>query len=77
MLNNKIDFETLSKVENEFGNFEIGQTYGGGNPIYLRFGYWSRVDVTKLNELLNPINEVVEDEDYDDDCGWKYNYKFI
>ena len=25
MLNNKIDFETLSKVEKEFGNFEIGQ----------------------------------------------------
>ena len=32
MLNNKIDFATLSKVEKEFGNFEIGQVYGGGNP---------------------------------------------
>jgi hypothetical protein len=76
-MRNKIDFKTFQKINEEFGNFEIGQTYGGGNPVYLRFGYWSRVDVTKLNELLNPINEVVEDEDYDDDCGWQYSYKFV
>ena len=74
-MRNKLNFSTLSKVEEEFGNFEIGQTFGGGNPVYLRFGYWNRVDVNKLNEILNPINEVVEDEWYDDDCGWKYNYK--
>ena len=76
-MRNKLNITVLKKIEEQFGNFEIGQTYGGGNPIYLRFGYWSRVDVTKLNELLNPINEVVEDEDYDDDCGWKYNYKLL
>lgn len=75
MLNNKIDFQTLSKVEKEFGNFEIGQTWGGGNPIYLRFGYWNRVDVTKLNEILGYHATAIEDDWYDDDCGWKYSYK--
>ena len=76
-MKNKLNFSTLSKVEEEFGNFEIGQTFGGGNTVYLRFGYWNRVDVNKLNEILNPINEVVEDEWYDDDCGYKYNYKLL
>ena len=76
-MRNKIDFKTLSKINEEFGNFEMGQTFGGGNPVYLRFGYWKQVDVNKLNEILNPINEVVEDEWDDDDCGWQYSYKFL
>ena len=49
-MRNKLNFSVLSKIEKEFGNFEIGQTWGGGNPVYLRFGYWNRVDVTELNE---------------------------
>ena len=76
-MRNKLNFSVLSKIEKEFGNFEIGQTWGGGNPVYLRFGYWNQVDVTKLNEILNPLNEVVEDEWYDDDCGYQYNYKLL
>ena len=75
VLNNKIDFQTLSKVEKEFGNFEIGQVHGGGNPIYLRFGYWNRVDVVKLNEILGYHATAIEDDWYDDDCGWQYSYK--
>ena len=73
MLNNKIDFETLSKVENEFGNFEIGQVHGGGNPIYLRFGYWNRVDVVKLNEILGYHATAIEDDWYDDDEDYYEN----
>ena len=76
-MRNKIDFKTLSKINEEFGEFEIGQTYGGGNPVYLRFGYWKQVDLNKLNEILGHLNRVVEDEDYDDDCGWQYSYKFV
>ena len=76
-MRNKLNISLLNKVEKEFGNFEIGQTFGGGNPVYLRFGYWNQVDVKKLNELLNPLNEVVEDSWYDDDCGWQYNYKLL
>jgi len=76
-MRNKIDFKTLEKINNEIGEFEIGQTYGGDNPVYLRFGYWKQVDVNKLNEILGHLNEVKEDEDFDDDCGWQYSYKFV
>ena len=57
-MRNKIDFKTLEKINNEIGEFEIGQTYGGGNPVYLRFGYWKQVDVTKLNQILGHLNSV-------------------
>ena len=76
-MRNKIPFEILTKINETFGSFEIGQTFGGGNPVYLRFGYWKQVDVKKLNEILKPLNEVQEDEWYDDDCGYQYNYKFL
>ena len=76
-MRNKIDFKTLEKINNEIGEFEVGQTFGGGNPIYLRFGNWKQVDVDKLNEILNPLNQVKEDEWYDDDCGYQYNYQFL
>lgn len=74
-MRNKIEFKTLEKINNEIGEFEIGQTFGGGNPVYFRFGYWKQVDVNKLNEILGHLNEVVEDKDFDDDCGWQYSYK--
>ena len=74
-MRNKIEFKTLEKINNEIGEFEIGQTFGGGNPVYFRFGYWKQVDVNKLNEILGHLNEVVEDMDFDDDCGWQYSYK--
>lgn len=72
---NKIDFQTLSKINEEFGSFDIGQVMGGGNDVYLRFGYWNRVDVVKLQEIIGNSTSVVEDEDFDDDCGWQYSYK--
>ena len=76
-MRNKLNITVLKKIEKEFGNFEIGQTFGGGNPVYLRFGYWKQVDVNKLNKILNPINEVVEDEWDDDDCGYQYSYNIL
>ena len=76
-MRNKLNITVLKKIEKEFGNFEIGQVFGGMNQVYLRFGYWSKVDIDKLNEMLNPLNSVWEDEDYDDDCGWKYSYKLM
>ena len=74
-MRNKLNISVLNKVEKEFGNFEIGQTFGGGNPVYLRFGYWNRVDVVKLNEILGYRSTAIEDDFFDDDCGWKYSYK--
>ena len=72
---NKIDFKTLSKINEEFGSFDIGQVFGGGNNVYLRFGYWNRVDVVKLQEIIGNSVRVVEDDMYDDDCGYLFSYK--
>jgi hypothetical protein len=74
-MNNKIDFETLQKVKTEFGDFQIGQVICGSNDVYLRFGYWRRVDVTKLQEIIGLSIKVVEDDIYDDDCGYLFSYK--
>ena len=71
----KVSFKTLAKINEVFGDFQIGQTFGGGNPVYLRFGYWMRVDNEKLNEILSYEADSIEDDWYDDDCGWKYSYK--
>ena len=73
---NKISIKTLKEIENQFGEFDLGQFYGS-NEVYLRFGYWKQIDITKLQEILGTANEVVEDVDFDDDCGWQYSYKFV
>jgi hypothetical protein len=74
---NNIDFETLEKIKNEFGTFQVGQVIGGSNDVYLRFGYWNRVDVQKLQEMVGNGNIVREDDDYDDDCGYLFSYKIL
>jgi hypothetical protein len=72
---NNIDFETLQKIKTEFGTFQVGQVIGGSNDVYLRFGYWSRVDAVKLQEIMGGGVRVVEDDLDDDDCGTLYSYK--
>jgi hypothetical protein len=72
---NKISIKTLKEVENQFGDFEVGQVMGGGNDVYLRFGYWRRVDVTKLQKIMGAAIQVIEDDLDDDDCGTLYSYK--
>lgn len=71
---NKIDFKTLSKINETFGNFDIGQIMGMGNPLYFRFGYWNKINVEKLQEILGTQNQIVENDIYDDDCGFQYSY---
>ena len=71
----RIDIATLKKIETEFGNFDISQVWGGSNDVYLRFGYWSRVDVQKLQEIVGNGIKVVEDDDWDDDCGYQFMYR--
>jgi hypothetical protein len=73
-MRNKIDFKTLEKINETFGSFDIGQVMGGGNPVYFRFGYWNKIDVQKLQEIIGHGNEVVENDIYDDDCGFQYSY---
>lgn len=72
---NKLSSKKVAELAAEFGEFEIGQVMGGSNSVYLRFGYWGRVDVVKLQEMLGLGFKVVEDDDFDDDCGWLYSYK--
>jgi hypothetical protein len=57
-------------ITQELGEFQIRKTDGGAT--YLRFGYWKRVDVKRLQELVG--SPVQEDDLYDDDCGWLYSY---
>jgi hypothetical protein len=72
---NKLSSKKVVELAAEFGEFEIGQVMGGSNSVYLRFGYWRRVDIEKLQKMLGAGFTVVEDDDFDDDCGWKYSYK--
>ncbi len=72
---NGIDIKTLKKIEAEFGSFDIKQVWGGTNDMYLRFGYWRRVNIGKLQELIGAGIRVVEDDIDDDDCGTLYSYK--
>jgi len=74
-MNNKLTFETLERVKEGFGSFEIGQVMGGSNDVYFRFGYWRRVNAQKLQEVVGHAFTVVEDDLDDDDCGTLYSYK--
>lgn len=73
----RLSIETLKKIEAEFGSFDVSQVIGGGNNVYLRFGYWNRVNVQKLQEMVGNGNVVREDDLYDDDCGYKFCYKIL
>jgi hypothetical protein len=72
---NGLDIETLKQIESQFGQFDIKQVMGGSNDVYLRFGYWRRVNTDKLQELIGAGIRVVEDDIDDDDCGTLYSYK--
>jgi hypothetical protein len=72
---NGLDIETLKQIESQFGKFDIKQVMGGSNDVYLRFGYWRRVNIGKLQELIGAGIRVVEDDIDDDDCGTLYSYK--
>ena len=73
---NKISITTLKEIENKFGEFDVGQTFGS-NKLYLRFGYWKQIDTNILQDIIGLGTEVVEDDIFDDDTGWKYSYKLM
>ena len=72
----RIDGDTLVLIRSEFGEYDISQVVGFPD-VYLRFGYWRRVDARKLQDLIGSQAEVVEDDIDDDDCGTLYSYKLI
>jgi hypothetical protein len=71
----RIDADTLVLIRSEFGEYDISQVVGGSNDVYLRFGYWRRVNLQKLQDLIGSSIQVVEDDLDDDDCGTLYSYK--
>ena len=73
----RIDADTLVLIRSEFGEFDLSQVIGGSNDVYLRFGYWRRVNARKLQDLIGSQAEGVEDDTDDDDCGTLYSYKLI
>jgi len=71
----RIDADTLVLIRSEFGEYDISQVVGGNNDVYLRFGYWRRVNLQKLQDLIGSSIQVVEDDLDDDDCGTLWSYK--
>jgi len=71
----RLSIETLKNIETELGSFDVSQVMGGSNDVYLRFGYWRRIDPTKLQSIVGAGIQVVEDDLDDDDCGTLWSYK--
>ena len=71
----RIDADTLVLIRSEFGEYDLSQVCGGDNDVYLRFGYWRKVNLQKLQELVGSGILVVEADIDDDDCGTLYSYK--
>ena len=72
---NGLNSDTLILIQKQFGEFDIKQVMGGSNDVYLRFGYWRRVNLQQLQNLIGGGITVVEDDIDDDDCGTLYSYK--
>ena len=73
-----LDINILTAIRNEFGDFQITKPYYGKETIALRFGYWRRVNLPILQELLSTAGvEVYEDDIDDDDCGTLYSYHLV
>jgi len=83
----RIDYKTLKSIKKWYGSddFEIGATgevrdgrddYKFVEPeITLRFGYWLRVDLAELIELIPFRFEVIEEEVDESEFGQPlYNY---
>jgi hypothetical protein len=74
-MRNGLSSDTLALIKEQFGEFDIKQVFGGSNDVYLRFGYWRRVNLQQLQNLIGGGIDVVEDDIDDDDCGTLYSYK--
>ena len=71
----RIDFAILRQIDKEFGPMEVGNS-SIKDSITLRFGYWRKVDVEKLNKLVPHFMLVVEQlVDDDPECGELWNYR--
>tara|TARA_R110001583_G_scaffold105733_2_gene253728 strand:+ start:7239 stop:7478 length:240 start_codon:yes stop_codon:yes gene_type:complete len=72
----RVPIDILKKLSDEFNRtLEIGTTLTSGE-LSLRFGYWRKVDINKLIDIL-PKDYTVKENlvDEDEECGgelWNY-----
>jgi hypothetical protein len=62
------------QLQAEFGEYKVDNVVGT-NQMFLRFGYWKRVDVDRLQSIIGDTISVTEDNLDDDDCGTLFSYK--
>lgn len=69
----RMDFITLEKIKDKLGDFQLRSQ--GDNKFSFKFGYWRRVSVGELNDIL-PMYLDAEEEiiDEDEDCGQLFSY---
>jgi hypothetical protein len=70
----RIGYKKFKEIKKWYGSsdFEIGYDTDG---LTLRFGYWKKVDLKGLQEILPYYCTVTENlVDDDEDCGELYNY---
>ena len=72
-----LDKETLDKLESTFGSFIVDQVWGGSNTPFLRFGYWNRVDVNKLQSIIGDKITIEENDDWDEEVLPRFMYKMF
>ena len=74
----RLDFTTIKEVFESQGSkgFQVGSSFEKGG-ISFRFGYWQKANVDEIKKILPTYLEVIENEIYDDDCGWKYYYDVV
>jgi|5B_taG_2_1085324.scaffolds.fasta_scaffold62641_2 hypothetical protein len=69
----RIDSKILLKLQEIFGDYQVGSEKNG--RLYFRFGYWQHIDINLIKDLFPAylsIEEFIVDED--DDTGIAYIY---
>ena len=69
----RITSSDIRKIEEKFGEFALCRDWKGN--LYIRFGYWNRVNVDELQSILPKPMVVVEDTMEDDEFGTLYSYE--
>ncbi len=71
----RIGYKKFKEIKKWYGSsdFEIGYDNDG---LTFRFGYWNKVNIEQLSDILPGYFTITENlVDDDDDCGPLYNYK--
>ena len=70
----RIGYKKFKEIKKWYGSsdFEIGYDSDG---LTLRFGYWNKINVEELSDILPGYFTLTENlVDDDEDCGELYNY---